>query len=282
MTRTTTTIAQVRAEVAAAHAAGRRVALVPTMGALHQGHLALVTRARELADLVVVSIFVNPMQFGPKEDFARYPRDLDADLAVLQAAGADVLFAPDALEVLPEGGTAIHVDAGPVGGTLEGGVRPGHFDGVLTIVLKLLHIVGPDVVVFGQKDAQQVFLVQRMVRDLDVPVAVDVVDTVREEDGLALSSRNRYLDANGRRLARAVPAALDAAASRSDRDVDAMVAAAQGAIAGEDGADLDYLAVVDPATFRPVDDGYRGRALVLVAARVGGTRLIDNRFVHLG
>lgn len=282
MTTTITTIAEVRAAVSAARSAGRRVALVPTMGALHDGHLALVARARELADLVVVSVFVNPMQFGPNEDFGRYPRDLDADLALLEHAGADVLFAPAADELLPEGRTQVRVAAGPVGDVLEGRVRPGHFDGVLTIVLKLLHVVGPDTVVFGQKDAQQVFLVRRMVHDLDVPVVVETVDIVREEDGLARSSRNRYLDAAARRVARAVPAALDAAESFADRDVDAMVAAAQSALAGEDGADLDYLAVVDPATFRAVDDGYRGRALVLVAARVGGTRLIDNRFVHLG
>jgi pantoate--beta-alanine ligase len=282
MTRTITTIQQVRAAVAAARADGARIALVPTMGALHDGHLALVARAREVADLVVVSLFVNPLQFGPKEDLARYPRDLDADLALLSEAGADVLFAPEAAELLPDGRTSTKVTAGPIGGTLEGRIRPGHFDGVLTIVLKLLHVVGPDTVVFGQKDAQQVFLVQRMLRDLDVPVALEVVETVREPDGLALSSRNRYLGPDARRLARAVPAALEAAESNADRDVDTMLAAAQGALAGEGGADLDYLAVVDPADFRPVDDGYRGRALVLVAARVGGTRLIDNRFVHLG
>ena len=225
---------------------------------------------------------MNPLQFGPKEDFARYPRDLDADTALLASAGADVLFAPAADELLPDGRTQVQVVAGPIGNAFEGRIRPGHFDGVLTIVLKLLHVVGPDVVVFGQKDAQQVFLVQRMVRDLDLPVDVQVVETVREEDGLAMSSRNRYLGPDERRLARAVPAALEAAESSADRDIDAMIAAAQSALAGEDGADLEYLAVVDPATFRPVDDGYRGRALVLVAARVGGTRLIDNRFVHLG
>lgn len=282
MTTTITTVQDVRAQVAAARSAGRRVALVPTMGALHEGHLALVARAREVADLVVVSVFVNPLQFGPKEDFARYPRVLDADLAVLADAGADLLFAPDAAELLPEGRTQVRVAAGRIGDTLEGRIRPGHFDGVLTIVLKLLHVVGPDVVVFGQKDAQQVFLVRQMLHDLDVPVAIEVVETVREEDGLARSSRNRYLDAGERRVARAVPAALDAAESAADRDTDTMAAAAQSALAGEDGAALEYLAIVDPATFRPVDDGYRGRALVLVAARVGGTRLIDNRFVHLG
>jgi len=282
MTTTVPTIAEVRAAVAAARAVGRRVALVPTMGALHEGHLALVARAREVADVVVVSLFVNPLQFGPKEDFARYPRDLDTDAALLDSAGADLLFAPAPTELLPDGRTQVRVVAGPIGNTLEGRIRPGHFDGVLTIVLKLLHVVAPDVVVFGQKDAQQVFLVQRMVRDLDVPVAIEVVDTVREQDGLAMSSRNRYLGVEERRLARAVPAALEAAESSADRDVDTMITAAQSALAGEDGAALEYLAVVDPATFAPVDDGYRGRALVLVAARVGGTRLIDNRFVHLG
>ena len=282
MTTTIPTIAGVRAEVAAARAGGARVALVPTMGALHAGHLALVAKARDIADLVVVSLFVNPLQFGPKEDFARYPRDLDADTALLAAAGTDVLFAPPAAELLPDGRTRVRVVAGPTGDAFEGRARPGHFDGVLTIVLKLLHVVGPEAIVFGQKDAQQVFLVRRMVRDLDLPVDVEVVETVREADGLAMSSRNRSLEPAERRLARAVPAALEAAESSADRDVDGMIAAAQGALAGEDGADLEYVAVVDPATFAPVDDRYRGRALVLVAARVGGTRLIDNRFVHLG
>jgi pantoate--beta-alanine ligase len=282
MTTTITTVAAVRAQIATAEAAGRRVALVPTMGALHQGHLALVARAREVADVVVVSVFVNPLQFGPGEDFARYPRDLDADRVLLAEAGADLLFAPEASELLPDDRTPVRVAAGPIGDTLEGRVRPGHFDGVLTIVLKLLHIVGPDVVVFGQKDAQQVFLVRRMIRDLDVPVELEVVETEREDDGLARSSRNRYLDAGARRLARVVPAALDAAESAADRDADTMTAAARTALAGQEGAVLEYLAIVDPATFQPVGDGYRGRALVLVAARVGGTRLIDNRFVHLG
>jgi pantoate--beta-alanine ligase len=282
MTTTITTVAAVRAQIATAEAAGRRVALVPTMGALHRGHLALVARAREVADVVVVSVFVNPLQFGPGEDFARYPRDLDADRVLLAEAGADLLFAPEASELLPDDRTPVRVAAGPIGDTLEGRVRPGHFDGVLTIVLKLLHIVGPDVVVFGQKDAQQVFLVRRMIRDLDVPVELEVVETEREDDGLARSSRNRYLDAGARRLARVVPAALDAAESAADRDADTMTAAARTALAGQEGAVLEYLAIVDPATFQPVGDGYRGRALVLVAARVGGTRLIDNRFVHLG
>ena len=280
MITTETTIAGVRARVAEIRASGGRVALVPTMGALHAGHLALVERAAALADLVVVSIFVNPLQFGRGEDLERYPRDLAGDTALLDRAGAHVVFAPTAAEVYPHGEPEVRVTAGPVGALFEGRVRPGHFDGVLTVVAKLLHVVGPDAVVFGRKDAQQVFLVQRMVADLDVPVDVVVVETVREEDGLAMSSRNRYLDPAERRLARAVPRLLDATASAADRGARAMAAA--GTSAGEEGVALDYLAVVDPATFRPVDDGYRGDALVLVAARVGATRLIDNRTVRIG
>ena len=280
MITTETTIAGVRARVAEIRASGGRVALVPTMGALHAGHLALVERAAALADLVVVSIFVNPLQFGRGEDLERYPRDLAGDTALLDRAGAHVVFAPTAAEVYPHGEPEVRVTAGPVGALFEGRVRPGHFDGVLTVVAKLLHVVGPDAVVFGRKDAQQVFLVQRMVADLDVPVDVVVVETVREEDGLAMSSRNRYLDPAERRLARAVPRLLDVTASAADRGARAMAAA--GTSAGEKGVALDYLAVVDPATFRPVDDGYRGDALVLVAARVGATRLIDNRTVRIG
>jgi pantoate--beta-alanine ligase len=276
------TIPDVRRAVASGRAQGHRVALVPTMGALHAGHLALVARAREIADLVVVSVFVNPLQFGPSEDFDRYPRDLGADTALLEATGPAVLFAPTAAEMYPEGRTETRVVAGAVGGMFEGRTRAGHFDGVLTVVAKLLHIVGPDVVLFGAKDAQQVFLVGRMVADLDFPTRVETVATVREDDGLALSSRNRYLGAGDRRLARALPAALEAAESAADRGVDAVIAAARSAAAGEESVLVDYLAVVDPATFLPVDDRYRGRALVLVAARVGGTRLIDNRIVHLG
>jgi pantoate--beta-alanine ligase len=182
----------------------------------------------------------------------------------------------------PEGRTQITVSAGPVGDVLEGRVRPGHFDGMLTVVAKLLHVVGPDVVLFGQKDAQQVFLVRRMVADLDVPVQVEVVPTVREEDGLARSSRNRYLSGDDRRLALALPAALEAAAATASHGVDRMLAAARAEIERRDGVAADYLVAVDPATFQPVDDRYRGPALVLVAARVGGTRLIDNRLVPLG
>ncbi len=279
---TVTTIAETRSAVAAVRGAGRSVALVPTMGALHDGHLALVARAREAADAVVTSVFVNPLQFGPAEDFDRYPRTLEADTAALERAGVDLLFAPSVADMYPEGRTRITVAAGPVGDLLEGRVRPGHFDGMLTVVAKLLHIVGPDVVLFGQKDAQQVFLVRRMVADLNVPVRVEVVPTVREPDGLARSSRNRYLSAEDRRRALALPSALAAAAAATDAGPERMLAAARAELEGREGVEPDYLVAVDPATFRPVDDRYRGPALVLVAARVGGTRLIDNELVSLG
>ncbi|HTL40789.1 MAG TPA: pantoate--beta-alanine ligase [Pseudolysinimonas sp.] len=269
------TIAQVRQTLSGT------VALVPTMGALHEGHLALVERARQLADTVVVSIFVNPLQFGPSEDLAKYPRDLDADLDALEPHGVAYVFAPTADEMYPDGGAQVTVSSGRIGETLEGRSRPGHFDGVLTVVAKLLGIVRPDVVVFGQKDAQQVFLVQRMVRDLDIATRVDVVETVRAADGLALSSRNRYLDADERRAALALSRALEAAAASGDRGIDAVLAAAQSVLMGEELVKLDYLKVVDPRTFQPVDDDYRGPARVLIAAKVGDTRLIDNDSLYL-
>ncbi|MBX3195359.1 MAG: pantoate--beta-alanine ligase [Microbacteriaceae bacterium] len=257
------------------------VALVPTMGALHEGHLALVDRAAELAGTVVVSIFVNPLQFGPNEDLTRYPRTLDADLEALAGRGVAYVFAPPADEMYPDGGTQVRVTGGPVAATLEGAARPGHFDGVLTVVAKLLGIVRPGHVVFGQKDAQQLFLVQRMVHDLNIATSVDVVETVRAPDGLALSSRNRFLDADARSAALALSRALEAAASSADRGIDAVLAAAQSVLMDEDLVKLDYLKVVDPRTFQPVDDDYRGPARVLIAARVGDTRLIDNESLYL-
>ena len=261
---------------------GRTVALVPTMGALHDGHLALVARAKELADTVVVSIFVNPLQFAAGEDLDRYPRTLDEDVAKLEALGVDVVFAPTVDELYPTWPIQTTIKAGQVGSLYEGRSRVGHFDGVLTIVGKLLNIVAPDFVVFGQKDAQQVFLVKRMVADLNMPVVVDVIETVREEDGLALSSRNRFLDPKERRASRTLSIALEAAASSADRGIDAVLAAAQSALMGESLVQLDYLKVVEPTTFLPADDNYRGPAVVLIAATVGSTRLIDNEPIHLG
>ena len=275
------TIAGIRSELQGLRAAGKTVALVPTLGALHDGHLAHVARARELADVVVVSIFVNPLQFGANEDLAKYPRDLDGDRAQLERHGVEYVFAPTPAEMYPDGGTQVKVTGGPVASLYEGRSRPGHFDGVLTVVAKLLHIVQPHVVTFGQKDAQQLFLVQRMVRDLDIPVAVEVVDTVREADGVAMSSRNRYLGPNERMAARALSRALEAAQSASDRGIDTVLAAAQSVLMDEKLVTLDYLKVVDPTTFLPVDDGYRGPARVLVAARVGPARLIDNDSLYL-
>ncbi len=260
---------------------GRTIALVPTMGALHQGHLALIDRARELAGTVVVSIFVNPLQFGPDEDLEEYPRDLSADLEALSQHGVAFVFAPTVAEMYPDGVTQVKVTGGEVGELFEGRSRPGHFDGVLTVVAKLLGIARPDFVLFGQKDAQQVFLVQRMVADLNFATRVEVVETVRADDGLALSSRNRYLNAEERHAAAAISRALEAAASAADRGIDSVLAAAQAVFMDERLVRLEYLKVVNPRTFLPVDDGYRGPARVLIAAQVGAARLIDNDAIYL-
>jgi pantoate--beta-alanine ligase len=270
-----TTIAATREQVRAWRADGKRVALVPTMGALHAGHLSLVAHARELADAVVVSIFVNPLQFGPNEDFDRYPRTLDADLAAL-AGAADAVFAPTVAEMYPTGASQTTVHAGPVAERYEGATRPGHFDGMLTVVAKLFSIVQPNLAVFGQKDAQQVFLVRQMVADLNLPLSVEVAPIVREGDGLALSSRNRYLSKDERALALTLSAAI---ASARQASVDGIAAARRAALARFDqqpDVSLDYLVIVDPATFLPLEDEARGDALMLLAARVGATRLIDN------
>jgi pantoate--beta-alanine ligase len=275
-------IAEARRAAVAGGVPNPRVVLVPTMGALHDGHLALVDHAAGLGDIIVVSIFVNPLQFGPTEDLASYPRTLEQDVARLAERGVSLVFAPSAAEMYPDGQVGIRVAAGEVGTRLEGRTRPGHFDGMLTVVAKLFHIVSPDAAVFGEKDGQQLFLVKRMAQDLNFPVEVHGVTTVRAEDGLALSSRNVYLDETERRSARALSAALAAAATSGDRGIDAAEAAAHAVIAGEPGVDLDYLAVVNPQTFLPVANGYSGAALVLIAARVGRTRLIDNRTIAVG
>lgn len=260
-----------------------RRAVVMTMGALHDGHLALVEHARTLADVVVVTIFVNPLQFGPSEDLARYPRDLEGDLARLTGpgllGGGDVVFAPTVDVVYPDGDPTVRVRAGAVGDVLEGASRPGHLDGVLTVVLKLLHLTRPDVALFGQKDAQQLAAVRRMVRDLDVPVDVVGHATVREPDGLARSSRNAYLSAAERTRALALSAALAAGtrvaeAGASPQDVhDAARAVLDERLA--DGDAVDYVAVVDAADLAPAGPATTD-ALLLLAARVGATRLIDN------
>lgn len=251
------------------------------MGALHAGHLALVARAANCADVVIVSIFVNPLQFNANADLEKYPRTLENDLLQLDAFGVAAVFAPTVVEMYPNGPNETHVVSGAVGSLYEGQSRVGHFNGVLTVVSKLLNIVQPQFVLFGQKDAQQVFLVKRMVADLDIPVAVEVVPTVREHDGLALSSRNRFLDTREKRAALGLSIALEAAEASADLGIDAVLAAAQSVLMGENLVELDYLAVVDPVTFLPVDDGYQGRVVVLVAALVGATRLIDNQVIFL-
>ncbi len=269
-------VSAVRALVAGWRAAGERVALVPTMGALHAGHAALIERAAAIADRVVVWIFVNPTQFTEQSDLAAYPRDEAGDVRTASAAGADVVFAPDVTEVYPDGFATTVSVAGPAEG-LEGALRPGHFDGVATVVLKMLLMVGPDDVVFGAKDAQQVAVVRRLIRDLDVPVTLDVVPTVREPDGLARSSRNVHLSPAERASAAALSAGLhaaQAAAAAGERDAAALIAIAEGALRAA-GIEPDYVAVVDPDSFRPIATVGR-RALLALAARVGATRLIDN------
>jgi pantoate--beta-alanine ligase len=238
----------------------------------------LMTVAREETDLVAVSIFVNPLQFGPTEDLAAYPRDLDRDLEAVEKEGVDVVFAPEADEMYPEGPPAVTVDPGPVGDRFEGAARPGHFRGVCTVVAKLLGMVGPCRAYFGEKDVQQLFIVRRMVRDLDLPAEIVGCPTVRERDGVALSSRNTYLSAEDRGAASCLYEALARAAwlvEGGERDARVLRAELARRIGAEPLAALDYVAVVDEDTFEEVDR-VRGPVRALVAARIGSTRLIDN------
>jgi pantoate--beta-alanine ligase len=262
----------------AARAEGETVGVVPTMGYLHQGHLSLIARAREECGFVAVTIFVNPLQFGPSEDLADYPRDLDRDVAECERAGADVVFAPGEEEMYPAGRPEVTVDPGPLGDRLEGVDRPGHFRGVCTVVAKLLGLAGPCRAYFGAKDAQQVAVIRRMVRDLDLPAEVVACPTIREDDGLALSSRNSYLSPEERRAAVCLYEALARAAWLAQGgETDAHVLRAEMAkrIGMEPLARIDYVAVVDEDTFEEVDR-LRGPARALVAARFGRARLIDN------
>ncbi len=255
------------------------VVLVPTMGALHEGHRTLVRHARALGGGVVVSVFVNPTQFGPGEDFDRYPRTWDADLAALAEEGADVVFHPGVDEVYPPAAAGVTVHPGPLGDVLEGAVRPGHFAGVLTVVAKLLGLVRPDVAVFGEKDYQQLTLIRAMSRELALGVQVVGVPTVREGDGMALSSRNRFLDPAQRSAAAALSAALRAGAAAGPRGAAAVLDAARDVLAGAPELVLDYLALTDP-DLGPAPAA--GPARLLVAARAGSTRLIDNAALDLG
>ena len=268
-------VAALRAALAAARRHDRVIGLVPTLGALHEGHLSHVRRARSGCDVVVVSIFVNPLQFGPGEDFASYPRDLDRDLSLLAPEGVDVVFAPPRQGFVPDDmATTVHV-AG-LTDVLEGASRPGHFDGVTTVVAKLLNAVGPDRAYFGEKDYQQLLVVRRMVADLDVPVEVVAGPTVRETDGLALSSRNAYLSPRERAAALALPTALREVAAAWDGDADAARRRLRDRLASAPGVGLDYAEVADPGTLAPLEGAVSGPARALVAATVGATRLIDN------
>jgi len=256
---------------------GRTVGLVPTMGALHAGHLALVAASRKRCDLTVVSVFVNPTQFGEGEDFESYPRDLDADAALLEDAGVDVLFAPTVPVMYPPGATT-SVDPGPIGTVLCGASRPGHFAGVATVVTKLLGIVHPDVAFFGEKDYQQLRVLEHVVRDLDVDTRIEGVPIVRESDGLALSSRNRYLSREDRAHALVLSRALEhvrKSAETGDTDAAALETELAARIAAEPGVTLDYAAIVDAKTLERVTVLTR-ESRALVAARVGSARLIDN------
>ncbi len=258
---------------------GRRsVGFVPTMGAFHEGHLSLMRRAREDNDFAVVSIFVNPLQFGPTEDYDAYPRDLGRDLTLAEMQGVDVVFAPEAQDIYPGGTPAVTVDPGPLGRRLEGRARPGHFAGVCTVVAKLLNIVGPCAAYFGEKDAQQLAVVRRMVADLCLPVRVEPCPTVREPDGLAMSSRNVFLSESERRAAaclyRALRAAADAFAS-GERAVPGLEATMEAVVLAEPLATLEYATVVDEETFEPTET-VDAPARAVIAARVGKPRLIDN------
>ena len=257
--------------------AGRRVGLVPTMGALHEGHRALIRACRQKSDVAVVSIFVNPTQFGPSEDYARYPRALEKDLELCRAEGVDLVFAPEAQEMYPKGfATRVRVEG--LSEKLCGAFRPGHFDGVATVVLKLFEIVSPDFALFGEKDFQQFVVLQRMVKDLNLPVTLEALETVREKDGLALSSRNAYLAPQERHLATGILLALQAGRAcfeHGTKDPDVLVALVRKALLESGIETLDYVTLIEPETLETPIQAYPG-CRMMVAARVGRARLIDN------
>jgi pantoate--beta-alanine ligase len=275
-----TTIEEMRAASRALRQAGKRLGFVPTMGALHEGHLSLVRAARAACHVVAASIFVNPTQFGPNEDLAKYPRSFDRDRKLLEQAGVEILFAPTVEEMYPAG-AATWVAVEELGGKLDGRSRPGHFRGVTTVVAKLFNIVEPDVAFFGQKDAAQVAIIRRIVRDLHFRVKIVTCPIVREPDGLAMSSRNTYLDAQQRKQALVLYCSLNRVKGMADageRNAGTLAAAGRAEFAKENSVRLDYFEIVDPDTLDPVDDVSRG-ALVAVAAFVGTTRLIDNLLI---
>jgi pantoate--beta-alanine ligase len=275
--RLITTIAELREALAAVRRDGKRIGLVPTMGALHEGHLSLVRAAKAECDCAVVSIYVNPTQFGPKEDFSKYPRDMPSDLELLAGCGADVVFAPTNEEMYAAE-HATWVEVGTVAGPLEGECRPGHFRGVATVVLKLFNIIQPDAAYFGQKDYQQAVVIRRMTADLNLPLAIRVCPIVREPDGLALSSRNRYLSPAARQRALVLWKSLQTAAKlveEGHRDAGTIVARMREVIETAEDARIDYVALVDADTLQPVER-ITGRTLAVLAVKIENTRLIDN------
>jgi pantoate--beta-alanine ligase len=278
-------VVHTRADLAGALGSSRPpgdLAVVMTLGALHEGHATLIRQARQRATHVLVTIFLNPLQFGPGEDLSRYPRTIDSDLTICGREGVDLVFAPTPDVVYPDGEPGVRVHAGPLGDVLEGHSRPGHFDGVLTVVGKLLHLTRAQLAYFGQKDAQQLLLIRQMVRDLDFPVEVVAVPTVREPDGLAMSSRNMYLTASDREAALCLSGALKAGAAAASEGPSAVRRAARAVLVSEPLVAVDYLVLVHPDTLADVPEWYRGEALLAVAARVGTTRLIDNEPLHIG
>ncbi len=278
-----TTVAAMQAFADQARQEGKRIAVVPTMGYLHEGHLSLIAEARRRADIVVVTIFVNPTQFGPTEDFARYPRDFERDRQRAERAGADALFHPEAEEMYPAGHSTV-VDAGPVGGVLEGTIRPTHFRGVTTVVAKLFNITKPHCAIFGQKDAQQAFLIRRMARDLNFGVEIVVAPIVREADGLALSSRNVYLSADERTRATALVRALELAAERvraGERSAETLRTIMTARLRADAPTAVDYIAFIDPETFGEIGTLRPPAVLIALAVRFGTTRLIDNMRIEI-
>jgi pantoate--beta-alanine ligase len=271
------TIEEMRTQSRAVRRAGKRLGFVPTMGALHEGHLSLVRSARAACDVVTASIFVNPTQFGPNEDLAKYPRSFERDCELLEREGVDLLFAPAVEEMYPAGAVT-WVTVEKLSSKLDGRSRPGHFRGVTTVVAKLFHIVEPDAAFFGQKDAAQVAIIRRMVRDLNLPVEIVVGAIVREPDGLAMSSRNAYLDVEQRRQALVLHRSLmrvQKLVGEGEHEAARLIATGREEFAAEKSVRLDYFEVVNPENLDPVEDVSRG-ALVAVAAYVGNTRLIDN------
>jgi len=272
------TIGECRAFVEAARRRGQTVGFVPTMGTLHDGHLSLLRRARQDCGLALASIFVNPTQFAPTEDFARYPRNLERDAGLARSVGLDAIFAPDAGEIYPPGCATWVVQEDETVRRWEGEVRPGHFRGVLTVCLKLFSIVQPDRAYFGQKDFQQALVVRRMARDLDLSLEIVVCETVREPDGLAMSSRNQYLDPASRRQATCIHRGLraaQAALAAGERDAVRLAESIRQTIEAAGPCSIDYIAIADPETLAPLETVAR-TAVALVAVRIGGTRLIDN------